>query len=283
MAVHCAGPFHADRPEVLQACLDAGCHYVDINDDPKYARLVCEHSTRFAERRLVAVHGCSSLPGISGALAKLASEGGVNPTAVRVTLFIGNDNPKGTGAVTSLIAGLGKPVQGARTRYYAGGQPERVPLASPFGHRTCIMFSSPDYDILPKLLGTSDVRVKVGFELASATWAMHVLARMGSSYGRRTVGLLRGLNRLVPRFGCSGGAVQADLFYSDGTVRSASIASAKDGQRMAALPAAVVARALVIGTTHCPGATTAFGLLGHRELLEAIASEGFELRCQPAS
>src|SRR5262249_21352779 len=96
VAVHCAGPFATLGPGLLDACLDAGCAYVDIAEDRGYLRLVRMHDDVFRDRGLTAVYGCSSLPGVSGALALRARESLPSPPVrARVTLFIGNDNPKG--------------------------------------------------------------------------------------------------------------------------------------------------------------------------------------------
>src|SRR5262249_44314453 len=109
VAVSCAGPFDTLHTALLDVCLEAGCHYADITDDRGYAALVRDHGGRFRARGLAAVYGCSSLPGISGALA-LHARAGMSAAVerARVTLFIGNNNPKGEAAVRSLLAGLGR-------------------------------------------------------------------------------------------------------------------------------------------------------------------------------
>ena len=57
------------KAALLETCLESACHYADITDDRAYAGLVRSFDGRLRERRLAAVYGCSSLPGISGALA----------------------------------------------------------------------------------------------------------------------------------------------------------------------------------------------------------------------
>src|SRR4051812_8240950 len=61
VAVDCAGPFNERNAAVLEACLEAGCHYVDISDDRGYAALVRRQRERFRACGLTAVFGCSSL------------------------------------------------------------------------------------------------------------------------------------------------------------------------------------------------------------------------------
>jgi hypothetical protein len=138
-------------------------------------------------------------------------------------------------------------------------------------------FEAPEYDLFPRLLGVNDVRVKVGFELRAATRAFAALARLSSGWGERTARWLERIGRLAPRAGTSGGAVLSELFLEDGTVRRASISSAKDGQRMAALPCALAVAALLDASATARGARAAYELLGAERLLEAVAAEGFEL------
>jgi hypothetical protein len=279
VAVNCAGPFQHLDTTLLEASLQAGCHYVDIADDRGYTVRVRTFHERFAERGLAAVYGCSSLPGISGALALLARQGTTSEVKrVRVTLFIGNKNPKGSAAVRSLLAGLGKPMvtpQGTRRGFR---DREVVPLPPPFGRRAVFNFDAPEYDLFPSLLGAREVSVKVGFELRLATYAFALLAVVGSGYGVTTARLLEWPARVASNVGCSGGAVMTELFLADGSIRRAALVGRTDGQRMASLPCALVAQTLGQGTVARPGAATAYEFLGARNLLDNLEAAGFTLQ-----
>src|SRR5262249_57253853 len=54
VAVNCAGPFAPFADALLEACLDRGCHYVDIADDRDYTRLVRSKGELFRQRNLAA-------------------------------------------------------------------------------------------------------------------------------------------------------------------------------------------------------------------------------------
>jgi hypothetical protein len=280
VAVNCAGPFHAFGPALLDACLEAGCHYADIADDRGYTALVRGYGARFRERNLAAVYGCSSLPGISGALALAARDQGpaVSPQHARVTLFIGNDNPKGRAAIASAVRVLGKPIRAPQGILTGFGDREMVPLPPPFGRREVFNFESPEYDLFPELLGVRSVTVKFGFELREANLTFALLAALSSNYGDRTVALLERVGRFSRGRGCSDGAVMTELFFADGSIRRASVSSLRDGQRMGALPCALAVRALIAGGSATFGAMTAYELLGASSLLKALAAEAFELR-----
>lgn len=281
IAVNCAGPFNSLGAVLLEACLDAGCHYVDIAEDRGYAALVRGYDAKLRDRSLAAVYGCSSLPGISGALALLAAEQAAAPVErVRVTLFIGNNSPKGQAAVHSLVVGLGKPIAAPQGTIRGFRDREVVTLPAPFGKRGVFNFDSPEYDLFPKLLGVRAVGVKVGFELRLATYTFALLARLGLNYGSWTARYLEVTGMPFQRLGCSGAAIMSELFLADGRVRRAAISAAEDGQRLAALPCALVARALSEGKVQARGAMTAYEALGARPLLDQLVAAGFRLHTE---
>jgi hypothetical protein len=278
VAVNCAGPFQGFGSDLLEACLDSSCHYTDIADNRGYLALVRSFDERFAGRALAAVYGCSSLPGISGALA-LAQRDASSSTIerARVTLLIGNRNPKGHAAVRSLLAGLGKPIAAPQGTLFGFRDREVVRLPAPFGRRSVFNFDAPEYDLFPCLLGAREVAVKVGFEMWSATYAFALLARLGRGYQHRLARLLDLTGHTLSRLGCSGGAVMTELFRDDGSVQRAALVACRDGQRMAALPCALAVRDLYEGNVRKRGTATVYEFLGARPLLEKLAQAGFQL------
>lgn len=277
VAVNCAGGFSDSGESLLEACLEAGCHYVDIADDRGHAARVRSWGPRYREARRCAVYGCSSLPGLSGALALLAHEGMTPPPIrARVSLFIGNNNPKGLAAIRSLVACLGLPIKSPQGLLHGFRDREVVPLPPPFGPRAGYNFESPEYDLFPELLGTESLTVKVGFERGVVNVALAILARLPLRYGDMMARALAMLGRLTPGSGSSGGVVMTELFDSEGQVRRAAAVAQENGQRMAALPCAMVTAFLSKGASTF-GAFTAYELLGAREVLAQVENAGFSV------
>src|SRR5205814_804263 len=81
--------------------------------------------------------------------------------------------------------------------------------------------------------------------------------------------------RLVGWYGHSGGVVMTQLFLADGSMRRAAIGGPDDGQRMAALPCALVAHALATSEPWRVGASPAYEFLGADPLLDALTASGF--------
>ncbi|HEV7504504.1 MAG TPA: saccharopine dehydrogenase NADP-binding domain-containing protein [Thermoanaerobaculia bacterium] len=285
VVVSCAGPFSALGTALPESCLVAGVHYVDIADDRDWHVHLRSWDSRFRERNLTAAVGCSSLPGISGALAvlaakRLAAKRLAPVQAVekaRITLFIGNRNPKGEAAVRSAAAQLGKifPAPQGLLRGLAGR--EIVDLPPPFGARAVHDWESPELDLFPALLGAKEVRVKVGFESSLANTSAAALGRLGPSLGGALLGAFTPIARVLSHFGHSGGFVKVELWAPGGATASAALGGVNDGQRMAALPAAFVAQSLYEGTVASRGVVTAWEALGAESLIERLVEAGYGL------
>jgi len=285
VAVCCAGPF-ASLPLILpEACLAAGACYVDIADDRGWYARMRDLDGRFRERGLTAAVGCSSLPGISGALAVLAAKRLSSVERARVTLFIGNRNPKGEAAVHSATSQLGRSFAAPQGSLIGLRGREVVDLPPPFGSRTVLDFESPELDLFPEIFsGIRSVRVKVGFESHLATGSMAALSWLGPRLGTAAARAIAPLARLLSRSGHSGGVVKVELWSADGTLSAASLSGSEDGQRMAALPAAFVAQALwelsENSDSFASGTVTAWEALGARGLLDRLKAAGYELRVE---
>ena len=262
VAVHCAGPFSTASLVLPEACLAAGVHHVDISDDRGWFRRLAALGPRFRDRGLAAVAGASSLPGISGALAQLAARRLPSVERARITLFIGNRNPKGAAAVRSAAGQLGAAFPAPQGMLHGFQGREIVHLSPPFGRRAVYDWNSPELDLFPDLLRARAVRVKVGFEARLATASFAGLARLGPRLGSRLLNAITPFAGLLSFFGHSGGCVQVELWDSGGARSAAALGGADDGQRMASLPAALIARGLHEGGVAGRGFTTAYDARG---------------------
>jgi hypothetical protein len=275
VAVVCAGPISQLGVTVLEACLAHGCHYVDITDDRRHARIVRAATDRFRARALSAVYGCSSLPSISGALAHvLAASSSARAVRARVALLIGNRSPKGGAAIGSAVATIGKMIEAPQGVLRGFRDPELITLPEPYGTKKFYNIDTPEYDLLPLELGVAAVTAKVRLELASANLTFSLLARLGSHYERWTARALGTLGIATARLGTSCAVIQADLFFPDDSSRSASLVSTTEGQRMAALPCSLVVDRLIRDATCARGADTAYGLLGAQALVDGLVAHG---------
>jgi NAD(P)-dependent dehydrogenase (short-subunit alcohol dehydrogenase family) len=157
VAVACAaGPFQELPSELPTAVVRAGGHWVDISDDEGWVVPLLDDTTLDAAARdagLAVIPGLSTVPALSGALARWCRERLQGAERARVTLFIGNQNARGAGAIASAMAS-------------GFGRPTRVDL--PFGRRLAYLGHSPDTELLRRDLGL-DAEFRVVLEWAR--WA----------------------------------------------------------------------------------------------------------------
>ncbi len=84
------GPFIYNGPRVVEACLNAGCHYVDIGGEQAWLRHVSEHwGPKFAARDLLIAPATAFMSAVSDAASRLCLETGSIDTLETVTLFKG--------------------------------------------------------------------------------------------------------------------------------------------------------------------------------------------------
>ena len=77
--------------------------------------------------------------------------------------------------------------------------------------------------------------------------------------------------------GKSGGAVMVELEWSDGRRASRALVAAEGGQRMAALPCAMVAHALATGAAAAVGVRSPTDVVPAADLLGALGAAGLRV------
>ena len=161
---------------IVQACLTAGCHYVDLGGLFHVARKTLEFDERFRQANLTGVTCMGGSPGITNLLAVMGARE-LDPnsvTAIHVRL----------GATDPSIAGLPLPIpysletlldefsvpamayrDGAFQEVEPLSEPEPVDFPEPVGHRTAFTTLHSEVATLPRAFPTvSEVTFKISFE-----------------------------------------------------------------------------------------------------------------------
>ncbi len=236
-AIACAaGPFQGLDPRLPSIAIEAGAHWLDVSDAAGWVQpLLGDHelSRRAVERDLTILSGQSCVPALSGALARRCRAMLPSAEQVRITLFIGNRNRKGAGAVASALG------SGFRDPRWVG---------LPIGRKMAFRFESPDSVLLSDELRLK-AEFRVAFELGIANWLMFALQPLGSRLNVRWRARLAGwLSRTaapLSGIGSDFGCLQVES--RDGSGNRAAVALVGSGQRLAILPIAFALRALLNG------------------------------------
>ena len=85
-----AGPFIYNGPLVIEACLNSGCHYLDISGEQAWIRQVAEKwGPQFAQRGLLAAPATAFMSAPSDAAARICIENSTIDTLEILTMFRG--------------------------------------------------------------------------------------------------------------------------------------------------------------------------------------------------
>ena len=262
-AVVCAaGPFQALPRGLPRAIVRAPAHWLDIADDAGWVLpLLGDEGLGETARDagVVVIPGLSSVPALSGALARWCVTRLPAAVRARIVLWIGNRNAKGPASIQSALqSGFGDPV--------------RVRL--PEGECRAYRFSSPDAELLRRELNL-DAEFRVAFEWRLSNW---LVARLqGAGTDRRPSRLSRALARLaapLARFGSRDAYLQVEAFSSDGSGLAAHLHG--QGQWLAVLPAAFALEALFSGELTKRGCVSPSTLLEPEEWIAQLAARGID-------
>ena len=242
--VVCAGPFSTLGSAPARRGAGSKGHTTSTSPTTASTSGACARSTASSATRAgVPPTAARAFPGCRAPSPSRSLGAGEPPERARVTLFIGAANPKGRASVRAMVERLGRPVRTAGGERPGFGDPQTVPLPPPFGPRTAYTFDGPEHDLFPALLGVRRGR-REGRVRASARQRGLRPARahgraLGPPHGARSS---RGSRPLAPRVGATGGAVLVELVWKDGRRAARALVAGEEGQRMASLPCALVAR-----------------------------------------
>lgn len=178
--VDASGPFQGAGTRLVEAAIDAGCHYVDIADDRAHVRAVRALDDDARRSRVCAISGASSVPALSGAVAMLLSDGMEAVDRVDVSITASSRAAFGRSVLASMLSGAGRPI-----RHRAGedgtGMMEYRRIDFQAGEhvlsRHVLSCDVPDHDELAHLMpGMPDVRFRAGSEHPLHNWTMWALA-----------------------------------------------------------------------------------------------------------
>jgi hypothetical protein len=173
LVVDAAGPFQEIDYRLPEACIAAGCHYLDLADGRDFVCGIGALDAAAKAAGVAIVSGASSLPVLSAAVCDRLAEGLDRGGAIDAALSAGNRSAGGVSLTRAILSYAGKPVllwRGQAWRHAFGWQEMarilfRVPGAAPLRRRVAIC-DVPDLTLLPsRYPGRPAVRFRAGTEL----------------------------------------------------------------------------------------------------------------------
>ncbi len=285
LAINTAGPFQHTDYHIPEACIRAGCHYLDIADGRAYVSGIDRLHAQAQEQSVFVCAGASAVPAITGAMVQALSKDLTNLKEIRAALSPGNKNPRGLSTVETILSFLGRPIRlmkdGKWVESFGWAESRVVNYPPPIGRRRVQLVDAPDLELFPDSFRAQTVTFKAGLELG---------------FFNLSLGLLAWARRLVPEFDLTRFAKVftqlSSLFYPLGTPQGAlavwisgenetgfvercvALVVPRDGPRVPACPAILLARKLISEGIPRTGAYPCIGFLELEELSTYLATYG---------
>jgi hypothetical protein len=279
VVINAMGPYAYDPEPLLDACAEAGAHYVDLASEPEF--LTAVHSWSARQSAAIAVcPGASTMPGlIELSAAHLSERIQVEPAAFDVFLSMGSANRLTPGLLASLTLQLGVPLRSAE-RGVSFRQLHARELHG-LGRRLFGRYPSP-FDEPGLSLGDQRVATRfwVGLDRRWIVYALRALSYLRPRFRDRTwIALTERARPLVGwanRFGGTVGGLRIEALSSAGDVLgSVNYLAPREGLNIPALPALWAARALLDNAQ--PGFRPLRSLITFAAVAASLHSHGFEV------
>ncbi len=278
LVIHAAGPFSGQDYRVAQACLKAGAHYLDIADGRKYVTdFQGKLHKEVKHKNLFFCTGASTTPAVTSAMVKELKADGLKITAIHSTLSPGNQNPRGTATVATVLGYLGNAIpvmiNGEEVDRFGWFDEEKLTFPDAVQGRKVYTVDSPDIALFPKHFEAQTVTFKAGLELNMMNQGLTLLAHL---HRRKLLPnltnqakLLTQLSLLSSRLGSPQGAIVVSVEgekEGQHVRRTLAVVALKDGPLVAAAPAVLLTKHLLDGKLTRRGAFTGVGLVSFTDL-----------------
>ncbi len=284
VVIHTAGPYQGQDYGVAQACIDAGCHYVDLADGRQFVAGFDSLDAAAKEVGVVLVTGASTLPGVSSAVVNQMRDRFQSIERIETSIAPAHQTPRGPGTVRAVLSYCGAPFDtwhDGEWRTVYGWQDLRWQRYPSLGRRLSGACDVPDLALFPDYVpGVRTVSFHAALEAPweqLGLWVMAWLTRIGivRDWTRFAPAFLAMSERLI-RLGSRRGGMQLriDGMGLDGKAHTCHwqlVAEQNHGPEIPCTPTIVVAKQLLAGKLSEPGAYPCLGLFTVAELMAELA------------
>jgi len=184
--IHTAGPYQDQDYAVARACIDVGCHYVDLADGRDF---VCGFSILDADAKaagVTVITGASTLPGVSSSVVEEAKPRFSEISRVETSIAPAHQTPRGMATVSAVLSYCGKSFTSLRDGSWKtihGWQDLRVQRYPSLGFRLSAACDVPDLELMPAMIpglqsASFHAALDAPWEQVSL-WLMAWLSRLG--------------------------------------------------------------------------------------------------------
>lgn len=196
IVIHTSGPFQGQGYHVAAACIQQGCHYIDLADGRDFVDGITTLDAMAREKGVLAVSGASSVPCLSSALIDHYKDEFQTLEILDYGITTAQKTNRGLATTAAILSYTGKPFKtliDGRTRDVYGWQTLHVRKYPALGWRLLGNCEAPDLALFPQRYPElKTVRFYAELEIPFihlTLWAISWLAR---------ISLIRNLEKTAP-------------------------------------------------------------------------------------
>lgn len=283
VVIHTTGPFQSQDHRVARACIDHGCHYLDLADARDFVATIDALDAAAKAKGVLVISGASSVPCLTAAVIDHYLPGFATLDSIDYGISAAQQTNRGLATTSAILSYVGKEFQTIRDgkrHQVIGWQDTHSEHYPELGRRWFGNCDIPDLAIFPaRYPQLKSMRFSAGHELAilhAGTWLLSWAVRLGfiRSLAPHAERLLR-LAFLFDWMGTSRSGFHMFLkgIGHDGAVRMSRlfiIARSGHGPYIPCMPAILLTRKLARGKLDRSGAMPCVDLIGLDEYLGAL-------------
>ena len=151
IVIDAAGPFQGGETAVIEAAIEARCHYIDLADRRDFVAAIPGFDEAARAAGIAVLSGASTTPALSHAVIDELTAGWRRIDTLRVAVCPGNRAPRGLAVIRSILAYVGRPVsvfrEGGWAQAPGWGLTRRVEIPG-LGGRLASLCETPDLDLM---------------------------------------------------------------------------------------------------------------------------------------
>lgn len=177
LVIHTAGPFQGQDYKVPLACIEAGCHYIDLADDRRFVCDIGRLDEPARAKNVLVVTGASSVPGLTSTVIDSFLQEFSRLDLIDFCIVPGYKTERGPATIQGILSYTGHPykvfMDNEWQDVYGFMSPRKLDLGGALGSRWVANVDIPDLELFPLRYKTVEtVRFQAGIELTFLHFAM---------------------------------------------------------------------------------------------------------------
>ena len=284
IVIHTSGPFQGQGYDVATACIDHGCHYIDLADSRAFVAGISSLDAQAQARNVMVISGASSVPTLTSAIIDHYLPQFANLHTVDYGITTAQRTNTGLATTQAVLSYTGKPfttlINGIKKTIY-GWQGLTAHKYPELGWRLLGNCDVPDLELFPAHYPQlKTIRFRAGLEISFthlSLWALSWLVRWKvlRDLSPAAETLLK-LSRLLDPLGSDQSAFHMDMTGTDTNGKAIVrqfhlVAKSGHGPFIPSMPAIILTRMIAQGKLHKPGAFAGMGVIPLQDYLDAMA------------